>query len=713
MQIFRKISEGILFGGLFFLLFILAFEQKLDIPIWLKVIGRMHPVFLHFPIVLLLLSFFTLWLPLKSPHDPWLNILRLVAALAAIVTATMGLLLSLEEDQSASVLQWHKWFGVGVALLGFIFYHTHAYLSRKKIVGKSFTLAAAFVIVVTGHFGADITHGDNYLLAPVTSEKKIVPLDKAIVYDDVIKPIFEEKCISCHGKSSTKGGLLLADTAGILKGGKTGPLFVAGNAPLSLLIKRIHLPLEDKHHMPPKNKAQVTDDEAALLYAWIQSGGVMNQKLISLPPEDTFKILAARYLSPAANNLNATVYDFPAASESKIKSLNTNYRVLEPQGIGSPALAVHFYGIRNYKPKDLEDLLQVKQQVTELSLARMPVKDQEMKVVQQMINLEKLNLNYTDVTNTGLQQISGLKKLQELSLSGTKVTYQGLQKLSGMPQLSSVVIWDTKIDTMQIASLRNTLKNVKIETGFIDNGQIVTALSPPAIKRPSGVFDDTATIEVKHPYRGVEIRYTLDGSVPDSIKGLLYKEPIHINDDAKLLAKAFKKGWYSSDSAEAVYIKRNYMPDSIELVTQPDPKYKLTKRDLLSDKELGDQTTDNGKWLGYTKNDAVYLLYFNNVVTVHRVLLNMLQNTGPYIFPPASLELWGGTDAQHLKLLAKLTPKMPGKDEPASLIQPKLLFDPTQVKVLKIVAKPIRALPKWHSGKGKPGWVFINEIVVN
>ena len=90
MQVFKKIGEGILFGGIFFLLFILAFEQKLQIPIWLKVVGRMHPVFLHFPIVLLLLAFFTLWLPLKNPDDPWLNILRLVAALAATITAIMA-----------------------------------------------------------------------------------------------------------------------------------------------------------------------------------------------------------------------------------------------------------------------------------------------------------------------------------------------------------------------------------------------------------------------------------------------------------------------------------------------------------------------------------------------------------------------------------------------------------------------------------------------
>jgi hypothetical protein len=712
MQVFKKIGESILFGGIFFLLFILAFEQKLQIPTWLQVFGRMHPVFLHFPIVLLLLSFFTLWLPLKNERDPWLNILRLVAALAAIITATMGLLLSLEEDQGASVMQWHKWFGVGVALFGFIFYHTHSYFTRKKLTGKSFTIVASIGIILTGHFGADITHGDNYLLAPVTKEKKLVPLDKAVVFNDVIRPILQEKCISCHGESAMKGGLLLEDTAGILKGGKTGPLFIAGQASLSLLIKRIHLPMEDKHHMPPKNKAQLTDDEAALLYAWIQSGAAMNQKLISLPATDTFKILAARYLSPSANNLNATVYVFPAASESTIKSLNTNYRVVEPQGIGSPALAVHFYGKNNYNEKALEELLKVKQQVTELSLARMPVKDEGMKAVQQMVNLEKLNLNYTDVTDTGLRQLSGLKKLQELSLSGTKVTQNGLQAILSMPQLSSVFIWNTKIDSVQVTSLRNRFKKVKIETGFIDNGQIIVALSPPVIKRPSGVFDDTATVEINHPFRGVDIRYTLNGLSPDSLNGLLYKEPLHLNHDAKLIAKAFKKGWYGSDSAEAIYIKRGYKVDSVELLTPPDPQYKLTKEDLLTDGDLGDTNPDNGKWIGYRKNDAAYFLHFDNAVSVHEVLINMLESTGRYIFPPVMIEVWGGMDIAHIKPLGKLTPKMPVKSEAASLIQPKIIFDPAQVQFIKILIKPIKVLPRWHPGKGERGWIFVNEIVL-
>ena len=37
------------------LLFFLVFEDKLVVPSWLQVMGRLHPVVLHFPIVLVLI----------------------------------------------------------------------------------------------------------------------------------------------------------------------------------------------------------------------------------------------------------------------------------------------------------------------------------------------------------------------------------------------------------------------------------------------------------------------------------------------------------------------------------------------------------------------------------------------------------------------------------------------------------------------------------
>jgi hypothetical protein len=62
------------------------------------------------------------------------------------------------------------------------------------------------------HLGASLTHGANYLLEPLAVRKK-VPVTEAIVYDDIIKPVLEAKCFSCHNKANEKGGLALDNKA--------------------------------------------------------------------------------------------------------------------------------------------------------------------------------------------------------------------------------------------------------------------------------------------------------------------------------------------------------------------------------------------------------------------------------------------------------------------------------------------------------------------
>lgn len=711
MQTIRKIGEGILKSGVIFLLFIILFQDQLHIPSWLQVIGRMHPMFLHFPIVLLLLSFFTFWLPEKIQNKEWFNILRFVAALSAVITAIMGILLSLEDGRSGNVLQWHKWTGVSIALFSFLFYSFHHFF-KSKIIGRPSTIIASLCIVIAGHFGATLTHGENYLLAPVsTEEKKVVSIDKAMIYPDVIRPIFEQKCFSCHGSGSTKGGLALDDSAGVVYGGKTGPLFVAGSPENSLLIHRILLPQTDKKHMPPISKPALADDEITLLKAWIKSGGLINDKLTTLPEKDTFRIVAAKFLGPSEKDLNQAVYDFPAADDKKINALNNNYRVIEPQGKGSPALSVHFYGKKAYSKKSLEELLPLKQQIIQLSLARMPVKDDDLAIIKQMTNLNELNLNYTDVTPKGLEQLKGLDKLREIALSGTAIDKPSLEKIAALPAIRSVYIWNTKIDSLQASSVSNQFKKLKIETGFKDDGTILP-LTPPMIQNPTGMFAGDTQIVIKHPFKGVDIRYTLDGTEPDSIKSLVYKTPIDLKSNTKLKARAFKDGWYGSTTAEALYIKKGIKPDSIWYETQPDPQH-TGKASLMADGDLGDMNFGNGQWLGYRKNKAVFYVYFEKPQPLHDVLLSMVTSTGQYVFAPEDVEIWGGTEKNSLMLLGKARPSMPSKDEPSALLPLQIKFSQKEINYIKIVADPLTKVPEWFKEKKELPWILVSEIVVN
>jgi uncharacterized membrane protein len=66
------------------------------------------------------------------------------------------------------------------------------------------------------------------------------------------------------------------------KGGKGGVPWDTTKADLGLLISSLHLPLEDKKHMPPRGKVQLTDDEIVLLAAWVKGGSRFDQ-LVSSP----------------------------------------------------------------------------------------------------------------------------------------------------------------------------------------------------------------------------------------------------------------------------------------------------------------------------------------------------------------------------------------------------------------------------------------------
>src|SRR4051812_44801772 len=68
-----------------------------------------------------------------------------------------------------------------------------------------------------------------------------------------IKPIFEARCVDCHGAAKQKGGVRL-DAPTSLKGGDSGePLFVKGDPAKSHLLKLVRGDSADEI-MPPKGE---------------------------------------------------------------------------------------------------------------------------------------------------------------------------------------------------------------------------------------------------------------------------------------------------------------------------------------------------------------------------------------------------------------------------------------------------------------------------
>ncbi len=91
-------------------------------------------------------------------------------------------------------------------------------------------------------------------------------------FEREIKPIFREHCASCHGQLKQKSGLRLDVGALIAKGGKHGPVVVAGQGSASLLMKRV-LASSDDDRMPAEGKP-LPPEKIELLRRWIEGGAI-------------------------------------------------------------------------------------------------------------------------------------------------------------------------------------------------------------------------------------------------------------------------------------------------------------------------------------------------------------------------------------------------------------------------------------------------------
>lgn len=697
------------------LVFLFLFDSRLVLPAWLQVAGRMHPLLLHFPVVLLILyGCWVLLLP-ASAVDPALrpqvgDFLLLASAFSAVLTAIAGLFLSREPGYNPESLAWHKWSGGVIALFTVAWYYFRNRIASSRLVSGILAFAGIFGIILAGHLGAGITHGQDFLLAPILPEKtpQRAALEDALVFEDLVHPILEAKCIGCHNAKKAKGQLLMETAAQLKKGGKNGVLWDLNQPDLGLLLRRIHLPLDDKKHMPPPGKPQLTAEEAAILYQWIRAGSPDTGKVLELDPSDSLRLLAEKQFSAAAPE----TYSFSPASETTIRELNNSNRVVYPISMESPALAVIFYNQEFFSSAALEELLKIKDQLVSLDCSHMPLKEEDLAIIGRLPQLRQLFLNFTPITGKNLGQLAGLKKLERISLSGSPVSLDALTALEKLPELQRIYCWGTAIPPEKLEQLSQKTGRLRYITGTRTD-TLILQLTPPIFDNEETVVSGKTPLKLKHYINGTQIRYTIDGAEPDSLNASLYDGSFTIDRNLLVKARAFKPGWISSEMVSRYFFRSGIRIDSVELTLPADPKYRSGGPRILADRLKGDFNVGSGKWLGYRNNPMEALLYLNEAQEVQQLTVSALKMIGPYIMPPSSIEVWGGPDKDHLKPLGKLRPTQPIKDEPAAIVPYEINFPRQQLKLIKINIVPLAVLPAWHPGKGDKAWFFVDEILLN
>jgi uncharacterized membrane protein len=445
-------ATRILLNAIFFLqillVFLFFFKDRLSLPIWLQVAGRLHPALLHLPIGGLVFGVVLVFLKEQFKRKVLKKItltVLLLTSFAASVTALLGIFLATAGDYGPEALTQHTYSGIALSFLCYFLLLVFVYAGKNRVLYYGMGLLTMGTLVFAGHTGSVLTHGENFVLAPLG--KSVIQSEaEETAFQQVIYPVLEKKCTSCHNRSKAKGNFVMTSIREFQKGGKHGKAWVEGKPAESRMIRYIHLPLSNDDHMPPDGKPQLTRQEIKLLESWIGAGADVEKKLTDWPELDSFRVLGTQALSMAKPSGGETKsYGFSAAAEETIQKMNTPFRSVFPLYQGSPALQADFFIRESFKSTSLEELLEVNDQLVVLNLSKIPVTDADLKVIGKFGRLEKLNVNFSQISGSGFSSLQPLTNLKSLSLAGTTVSAESLKPVLAIPSLRELFVWNTKV----------------------------------------------------------------------------------------------------------------------------------------------------------------------------------------------------------------------------------------------------------------------------
>ncbi|MDP1592426.1 MAG: c-type cytochrome domain-containing protein [Prosthecobacter sp.] len=320
---------------------------------------------------------------------------------------------------------------------------------------------------------------------------------KAVVYRDVIAPIMQAKCVSCHGEEKKKGKLQLHDYAAIMKGGGEGATTViAKNSKDSLMLVRANLPTDDDDHMPPSDEPQLTKEEVALLKWWIETGASESATVAATKPtaevEGALAVLLAKGLPKAVAPAKIAKPKPAALTEAEKKQVAEITAKMQALNASLMPLAQDTEQLRlgvinaadKFGDKELVLLASIAKLIVWVDLARSQITDAAADTLAQMTNLERLHLENTKISDAGLARLAALQNLEYLNLYGTKTTDGGIAKLAAAKGLKKLFVWQTGVTQNGAKALESQVPGLKVNVGLTEAEIAKLTAPPPAPPAP-------------------------------------------------------------------------------------------------------------------------------------------------------------------------------------------------------------------------------------
>jgi uncharacterized membrane protein len=250
--------------------------------------GRFHVLVLHIPLGIIV-ALLVLELLARKEKYRYLEaaspFLWVAAAVSAILTVALGYMHFAEGAFDGPSAAQHRTFGTALAIILAVIAVLRASPFAKSYQPVFLPASVLMVLLasITGHFGGNMTHGSTYLVEyapqPIRSLMGLPPrrepvesLGAADPWHDLVAPMLDSRCSSCHNEDKREAELVLTSYEGVMAGGETGDAVVAGRPQFSELYRRISLEPDDEAFMPAEGKTPLTAAQVEIIRWWIEAG---------------------------------------------------------------------------------------------------------------------------------------------------------------------------------------------------------------------------------------------------------------------------------------------------------------------------------------------------------------------------------------------------------------------------------------------------------
>lgn len=470
-----------------------------EMPDIVRFLGHFHPVLLHLPIgvfaMILLQELGAIFCTRKRGVDSLFPMF--FGASSAILAVIAGFLLYHGHGgdyAGEDLAERHLWgglvFAVG-AVLTLVVKAWSVAIGGNPAWYRLLFFASFGVMGFASHDGASMTHGKDYLTryapdpirkllglevkAPV---KVVAAAGSQVVYADIVAPIFERRCVSCHKDGKSKGKLRMDTFEMLVKGGKEGPAIEPGSADKSNVIVRIELPEDDGDRMPPDGKPGLNEAEVMVVRWWLDSGADPDVTLGALQvPEEIQTALASLKTAvpeagvapePAGHGAPTGSTEAP---DDGLKAVVAGLAETFPGGLAfesEDSQAVTFTAVSmrgKFDDAMFGKLAPVLPKLVSADLSATMISDKTVAALEPAKGLRMLRLAETGITDAAIESVLKLENLESLNFYGTKVTDAGVLKLEALPKLKRLYLWQTAVTPEAVKALGEKLPDCEIVTG--------------------------------------------------------------------------------------------------------------------------------------------------------------------------------------------------------------------------------------------------------